>query len=75
MKRFAFPIESALRIRKSHADVENAKLAHRETESADCRGQLELLPLEGRNRPMAICAMQSMWRLDAHFRSTIGGST
>ena len=62
MKRFAFPLESALRIRKIQADVENAKLARLELERTDCRRQLDLLPLEGRKRPEAIRAMQSMGR-------------
>ncbi len=62
MKRYAFPLESALRIRKIQADVEIAKLARLEMERADCRRQLDLLPLEGRKRPEAIQSMQPMGR-------------
>ena len=62
MKRFTFPLESALRIRKIQADVENAKLARLEAEKADCRRQLDLLPAEGRKRPDSIRAMQPMER-------------
>ena len=62
MKRFAFPLESALRIRKIQADVEIAKLARFEMERADCRRQLNLLPIEGRKRPDAIHAMQPLER-------------
>ncbi len=62
MKRFAFPLESPLRIRKIQADVENAKLARLEAERADCRRQLNLLPIEGRKRPDAIQSMQPMER-------------
>lgn len=62
MKRFTFSLESALRIRKIQADVENAKLARLEAERTDCRRQLNLLPIEGRKRPDAIGAMQPMGR-------------
>ena len=64
MKRFAFPLESALRIRKIQADVEIAKLARFEMERADCRRQLNLLPIEGRKRPDAILAMQQLERIE-----------
>ena len=62
MKRFTFSLESALRIRKIQAEVENAKLARLEAERADCRQQLNLLPMEGRKRPDAIRALQPMER-------------
>ena len=62
MKRFTFSLESALRIRKIQAGVENAKLARLEAERTDCRQQLNLLPMEGRKRPDAIRALQPMER-------------
>ena len=65
MKRFTFPLESALRIRKIQADVENAKLARLESERAGCLWGLNLLPTIFR-------AMQPMERnecQDAHFSS------
>ena len=62
MKRFTFSLESALRIRKIQAGVENAKLARLEAERTDCRRQLNLLPIEGRKRPDAIRALQPMER-------------
>ncbi len=49
MKRFSFPLESALCILKTQADVEHAKLARVESERAGCRWELNLLPMNLRN--------------------------
>ena len=49
MKRFSFPLESALCVLKTQADVENAKLARLESERAGCRWELNWLQIIPRN--------------------------
>ena len=54
MKRFAFPLETALKVRKLEAEVCEAKLLRLERDRAQCRRAIDQLATEARKRPASI---------------------
>ena len=54
MKRFLFPLASALRIRKMQAEVEEMKLFRLTAELGDCQRQLNDIGIAARERPEAL---------------------
>ena len=54
MKRFQFPLETALRVRKLEAEVEEAKLLRLERERAECRRAMDQLAATARKRPACL---------------------
>ena len=56
MKRFQFPLETALRVRKLEAEVEEARLLRLERERAECRRLIDQLAVTARKRPTCLAS-------------------
>ena len=60
MKRFNFPLESALRVRRMQVDAAETCLQQLEAAKAACRRQMETLHSERRTRPAQLLAEESV---------------
>ncbi len=76
MKRFQFALETALRVRRLEAEVEEAKLLRLELERAECRRNLDQLAAAARRRPACLLTgepvspaqLEDMHRLSAFIK-------
>ena len=72
MKRFQFPLETALKVRKLEAEVEEAKLLRLEREKAECRRSLDQLAATARQRPACLLTEEPVTRAQLEDMDRLG---